>query len=311
MSIIKLEIDSEDLKVVSAFARAFSDIASDDSGETNDEVFYFRHVFSSEFLKVDLFEFNELRYHEDYLQITEAEYIEGMLQTEPSEVVDSLNDEPSYDYGAEKLGEGFPEVEIAEEPPFDERIHSSGRTLTANGGWKLRRKPKDMSDDEWSAFVKSVKAEIGQLVSNDEPKVEDDEVVQGSSMKKGEEAFYEGAGFEMPKPPVVEDLKAEVVESPKFPMPPVPEVITTPIPPIPPVPEVVTPPVVNTSVDSNKTFPEVMSICTKRLPGRISDFKKILAGFEIDSVKDLKDEPAEVIHNVWVALDEFATSQGV
>lgn len=44
--------------------------------------------------------------------------------------------------------------------PWDERIHSTSKALNADGTWRLRRKPKDMDEAEWAAFVESVKGEL-------------------------------------------------------------------------------------------------------------------------------------------------------
>lgn len=44
--------------------------------------------------------------------------------------------------------------------PWDERIHSASKALNADGTWRLRRKPKDMDEAEWAAFVESVKGEL-------------------------------------------------------------------------------------------------------------------------------------------------------
>lgn len=44
--------------------------------------------------------------------------------------------------------------------PWDERIHSTSKALNADGTWRLRRKPKDMDEAEWAAFVESVKSEL-------------------------------------------------------------------------------------------------------------------------------------------------------
>lgn len=41
--------------------------------------------------------------------------------------------------------------------PWDERIHSASKALNADGTWRLRRKPKDMDEAQWAAFVESVK----------------------------------------------------------------------------------------------------------------------------------------------------------
>lgn len=44
--------------------------------------------------------------------------------------------------------------------PWDERIHSTSKALNADGTWRLRRKPKDMDDAEWGAYLRSVADEL-------------------------------------------------------------------------------------------------------------------------------------------------------
>lgn len=44
--------------------------------------------------------------------------------------------------------------------PWDERIHSASKALNADGTWRLRRKPKDMDEVEWSDYVSMIKADL-------------------------------------------------------------------------------------------------------------------------------------------------------
>lgn len=44
--------------------------------------------------------------------------------------------------------------------PWDERIHSASKALNADGTWRLRRKPKDMDEAEWSDYVSMIKADL-------------------------------------------------------------------------------------------------------------------------------------------------------
>lgn len=44
--------------------------------------------------------------------------------------------------------------------PWDERIHSASKALNADGTWRLRRKPKDMDEMEWSDYVSMIKADL-------------------------------------------------------------------------------------------------------------------------------------------------------
>ena len=44
--------------------------------------------------------------------------------------------------------------------PWDKRIHSRGKTRLSDDTWRLARKPNDKTDEEWSAYVDSVKSEL-------------------------------------------------------------------------------------------------------------------------------------------------------
>ena len=44
--------------------------------------------------------------------------------------------------------------------PWDKRIHSRGKTRLSDNTWRLARKPNDKTDEEWSAYVESVKSEL-------------------------------------------------------------------------------------------------------------------------------------------------------
>ena len=49
--------------------------------------------------------------------------------------------------------------------PWDNRINSTPASLTASGVWKMRRKPKDMDDDQWSDYIDTVRNELTNLMS--------------------------------------------------------------------------------------------------------------------------------------------------
>ncbi|HIB0233608.1 TPA: hypothetical protein ACWSRY_003146 [Escherichia coli] len=44
--------------------------------------------------------------------------------------------------------------------PWDERIHSTSKALNADGTWRLRRKPKDMDEEQWMATIQRVQDEL-------------------------------------------------------------------------------------------------------------------------------------------------------
>jgi hypothetical protein len=44
--------------------------------------------------------------------------------------------------------------------PHDKRIHSKGATRLADNTWRLRKRPADKTEEEWTAYIDSVKAEL-------------------------------------------------------------------------------------------------------------------------------------------------------
>lgn len=49
--------------------------------------------------------------------------------------------------------------------PWDSRIHSTNKATVADGTWRLRRKPKDLTEEQWTAEIETVRAELKQLMS--------------------------------------------------------------------------------------------------------------------------------------------------
>lgn len=49
--------------------------------------------------------------------------------------------------------------------PWDNRINSTPASVTASGVWKMRRKPKDMDDAQWSDYIDTVRNELTNLMS--------------------------------------------------------------------------------------------------------------------------------------------------
>lgn len=68
--------------------------------------------------------------------------------------------------------------------PWDERIHSASKALNSDGTWRLRRKPKDMDEAEWSDYVTMIKADLQYPVEcgGEEPTREEvDELIEASN----------------------------------------------------------------------------------------------------------------------------------
>lgn len=49
--------------------------------------------------------------------------------------------------------------------PWDNRINSTPASVTASGVWKMRRKPKDMDDNQWAEYIETVRNELTNLMS--------------------------------------------------------------------------------------------------------------------------------------------------
>lgn len=170
--------------------------------------------------------------------------------------------------------------------PWDERIHSASKALNADGTWRLRRKPKDMDEEEWAAFVESVKGELHTQT----PVMTDEEVKTLESVEIGEPTREEvdeliEASNKMLEPPVTppgDDFHtdADVVT----------EQTVAGIPPLPvPPPVVVAPPV------TEWDFPRLMTFLTER-HGKIdvATVNTLLAQDGMSSVQELNTHPDKI-----------------
>ena len=111
--------------------------------------------------------------------------------------------------------------------PWDNRIHSKGKTRNADDTWRVARCPKDKTKEEWESYIEEVRAELTALMQIESTVTE--EVIEAA-------------------PDIVE--LPEVVEEPPI-----------------EIPEIVTPPVTVDEPDCPKTFGELMKfITTSKLP---------------------------------------------
>lgn len=161
--------------------------------------------------------------------------------------------------------------------PWDSRIHSGNKVTNADGTWRVRRKPKDMSDDEWSATLETVRAELKQLMTIGTHDATDG---QGAEVLSGVGAVVtvngqEVSGF------VEADVTYHITVGEPVPAPdtpPAPPVVT---PPAPPVAAVTPPPPVSApeaiaaivkqqaTAPVDMTFPKLMTFLTERV-GKIT-----------------------------------------
>lgn len=160
--------------------------------------------------------------------------------------------------------------------PWDERIHSASKALNADGTWRLRRKPKDMDEAEWSDYVSMIKADLQYPV---ECGGEEEEIGEPTREEVDE------ASNKMLEPPVTppgDDFHTDAGV--------VTEQTVAGIPPIPvPPPVVVAPPV------TEWDFPRLMTFLTER-HGKIdvATVNTLLAQDGMSSVQELNAHPDKI-----------------
>lgn len=177
--------------------------------------------------------------------------------------------------------------------PWDERIHSTSKALNADGTWRLRRKPKDMDEEQWMATIQRVQDELrfpqepvpvtpsGEEVKALEP------VEIGEPTRKEVDELIE-ASNKMLEPPVTppgDDFHTDagvVTEQTVAGIPPIP--VPPPVVVAPPVPEV-----------TEWDFPRLMTFLTER-HGKIdvATVNTLLAQDGMSSVQELNAHPDKI-----------------
>jgi hypothetical protein len=164
--------------------------------------------------------------------------------------------------------------------PWDERIHSTSKALNADSTWRLRRKPKDMDEEQWVAFVESVKGELHTQT----PAVTDEEIktLESVSIEPTREEVHE---VEPPVTPPGDDFHTDagvVTEQTVVGIPPIP--VPPPVVVVPPVPEV-----------AEWDFPRLMTFLTER-HGKIdvATVNALLAQDGMSSVQELNVHPDKI-----------------
>jgi len=169
--------------------------------------------------------------------------------------------------------------------PWDERIHSASKALNSDGTWRLRRKPKDMDEAEWSDYVSMIKADLEYPVECGGQEPDDKQKLIDETVAKLD-ALYE------PEPPVTppgDDFHVDAGV--------VTEQQVADIPPPPPVPVSSANAAYVKALEetypeqSAMTFPQVMAYLTER-HGRISNaqVEQIIAEMGLKSIMDLNTQ---------------------
>lgn len=184
-------------------------------------------------------------------------------------------------------GEQAPPTVDSTGTPWDERIHSASKALNADGTWRLRRKPKDMDEAEWSDYVSMIKADLQYPVECGG---------EGEQVDQEHYAAETAEGINDIEPPVTPpgDEESEL-QPPLYEIAPrhidvVTEQTVAGIPPLPvPSPVVVAPPV------TEWDFPRLMTFLTER-HGKIdvATVNTLLAQDGMSSVQELNAHPDKI-----------------
>lgn len=219
----------------------------------------------------------------------------GLIQTDvivdtTAQQVESLATEQRFDETASftEIADAAPTTDSTG-TPWDERIHSTSKALNADGTWRLRRKPKDMDEAQWSVFVETVKGELHTQT----PVMTDEEVEALKPVEIGEPTREEvdeliEASNKMLEPPVTppgDDFHTDadvVTEQTVVGIPPLP--VPPPVVAAPPVPEV-----------TEWDFPRLMTFLTER-HGKIdvATVNTLLAQDGMLSVQELNAHPDKI-----------------
>ena len=215
-----------------------------------------------------------LRFEGDELQGKRKEpEIDTTAQQVESLVVPMVDDEEQAPPTADSAG-----------TPWDERIHSTSKALNADGTWRLRRKPKDMDEEQWYQLIADVKLELSGEEQYDQEELTRQMDELGVRYNPAHDKGDETAEFtvEPPVTPPGDDFHTDTDA--------VTEQTVVGIPPLPvPPPVVVAPPV------TEWDFPRLMTFLTER-HGKIdvATVNTLLAQDGMSSVQELNAHPDKI-----------------
>ena len=221
---------------------------------------------------------------------TTAQQVESLATVKPFEerleLLDKALSKETPESLAEKLQSYNPEPTTdSTGTPWDERIHSTSKALNADGTWRLRRKPKDVDEEEWLQLVADVKLELSGEEQYDQQELTQqmNELSQRYDCVDIDHAHEKSDETAEPSvTPPGDDFHTEVGV--------VTEQTVAGIPPIPvPPPVVVAPPV------TEWDFPHLMTFLTER-HGKIdvATVNTLLAQDGMSSVQELNAHPDKI-----------------
>ena len=169
--------------------------------------------------------------------------------------------------------------------PHDKRIHSKGATRLSDNTWRLRKRPADKTEEEWTAYIDSVKAELKAV--QDIPNETTVTDVNDVEYRKAQGVIAPNCEVEVTlDEQAVADLTPPVIDEPATQLEGVtpncdvaiepPVTAGTPVAPVTP-PTSLTPPVVEADKPSVTTFQELMLYMTSDAKKRGADNDMIKA----------------------------------
>ena len=182
MTQIKIEVPANDHIALSAMADALQRIASerDPSVTTGDAAWKQMDKIYAE--RGGAFENTTTEKEHDENMLADVEPVDELdeIFAQAKQTLSTINDmvddgtlirpdrdeelEASIHHENTKHDEAFEEaVEStldADGIPHDKRIHSKGATRLADNTWRLRKRPADKTEEEWTSYIDSVKAEL-------------------------------------------------------------------------------------------------------------------------------------------------------
>ena len=157
---------------------------------------------------------------------------------------------------------------------WDERIHSGSKARVKDGTWRLRKKPADLSDEEWQQQIETVKAEL-----------------------KMPDVTTEGDDHHIDTGVVTEQNVAAITPI----APPAPAVVVPPVTVAPPAPAVVVPPVTvappvtaETAYTGPTTFPDLMAFIMEHMEEVTPFMAELCAEAGIEHVRVLNEKPEKI-----------------
>lgn len=313
MSNITLTITNDDHIALRAFGKALEEMALAHGAEprkTVGELSYKLNIDTTEataalerlnaatgeLMQVAPHMLDELRFEGDEIQgkrkepeiDTTAQQVESLATVKPFEerleLLDKALSKETPESLVEKLQSYNPEPTTdSTGTPWDERIHSTSKALNADGTWRLRRKPKDMDEEQWYQLIADVKLEL----SGEEQYDQEELTRQMDELGVRYNPAHDG-GDETVEPPVTptgDDFHTDagvVTEQTVAGIPPLP--VPPPVVVAPPVPEV-----------TEWDFPRLMTFLTER-HGKIdvATVNTLLAQDGMSSVQELNAHPDKI-----------------